>query len=289
MTSYFHTTDCMHAHYPIMNPSPYKVSTITATCKVGSAVDLAKLFDLVDVVDGSDEEGVTYIEYGQKRGATWSKGYHKKLKKASDNPRRFDNQTTLVMKMKNELTVNTKLFKNGNVQMTGLKEVEQGQRVLSFLVDILRTKAIDAVTTPENLDSSGGIQVCLINCDFNLGVHIRRDRLCRVIQTTTDVFCMYEPCIYPGVKIQYLYNTSTPDSGGVCKCPDSVDCRGKGTGHGEGQCKRITIAAFQSGSVIITGAVTNKQIECAYDFICDVVKKNMDNIRRPIHLPIPSK
>ena len=43
-------------------------------------------------------------------------------------------------------------------------------------------------------------------------------------------------------------------------------CNGQGDGSEIGACKRITIAAFQTGSIIITGARTKKQLDEAYDY-----------------------
>ena len=57
-------------------------------------------------------------------------------------------------------------------------------------------------------------------------------------------------------------------------------CEGKGTGHGNGQCKKITIAAFQSGSIIITGAREINHIISAKKFIIGVLKDNYDLIRK---------
>ena len=53
----------------------------------------------------------------------------------------------------------------------------------------------------------------------------------------------------------------------------------KGSGNGNGDCKKITIA-FQSGSVIITGAREILHIEKAQNFINRVFRENYDLIRK---------
>ena len=40
--------------------------------------------------------------------------------------KKFYNQSTLIVKMKNGNRVNLKIFRNGGIQMTGLKSVEEG-------------------------------------------------------------------------------------------------------------------------------------------------------------------
>jgi hypothetical protein len=57
-------------------------------------------------------------------------------------------------------------------------------------------------------------------------------------------------------------------------------CDGKGNGKGDGDCKKITIAAFQSGSVIITGAKNMRHIQDAYRFINKVITDNFDLIQK---------
>ena len=122
-----------------------------------------------------------------------------------------------------------------------------------------------------------GFKVCLINSDFQTGMTINRDKLDKIIHRVYGTFCSFEPCIYPAVKIQYFYNESCGDKNGICNC--SRPCCGKGSGSGDSQCKKITIAGFGSGCVIITGSQSLKQLDTAYGFICNVLKKHYDDIK----------
>ena len=65
---------------------------------------------------------------------------------------------------------------------------------------------------------------------------------------------------------------------GICQC--TKQCDGKGDGNGNGNCKKITIATFQSGNIIITGARCNKQTMDAYNFINRVLRTNYNEIVR---------
>ena len=58
------------------------------------------------------------------------------------------------------------------------------------------------------------------------------------------------------------------------KCYCDTYCNGKGTGNGNGQCKKITVAIFQSGSIIIIGYRNMKQIKMAHSFINKVIDDN---------------
>ena len=47
---------------------------------------------------------------------------------------------------------------------------------------------------------------------------------------------------------------------------------GSGGGNGDGDCKRITIAIFNSGKIIITGGKTMEQLTISYDFLKSILK-----------------
>ena len=60
---------------------------------------------------------------------------------------------------------------------------------------------------------------------------------------------------------------------GICDC--EKPCNGKGK---DNTCKRITIAVFKSGKIIITGGRNKNQIQTAYEFITDFVNENREGI-----------
>lgn len=242
-------------------PSPYKVSTITATGCIQANINLDVLYEHLPIVKDQDnlqEEGFTYVEYGHKKSDTYYKGFAKKLsiaRRKTTVSKRFDNQVTVIIRIGGMLT-NMKIFRNGNVQMTGLKVIEQGIRAIEHVIACIQTiyQSGDPLISDDISKMAVSKYVIqLINCDFRVGFEIKRDRLYRIIQTDyPTVFCSYEPCIYPGVKIQYDWNST----------------------------KKITVAVFQSGCVIITGAQMHEQIQSAYRFICEILQKHFDDIRK---------
>jgi len=38
---------------------------------------------------------------------------------------------------------------------------------------------------------------------------------------------------------------------------------------------------FESGSILITGGITFEQVDETYKYICDFLRKNKDNIKKP--------
>lgn len=66
-------------------------------------------------------------------------------------------------------------------------------------------------------------------------------------------------------------------------CPFTTkSCTGKGSGDGLDNCKKITISAFQSGSIIITGANSIEQIIHAFKFINSVFSTHYEQIKKKI-------
>lgn len=271
-------------------PTHYKISTITATGSLPfESIDLEQLYNAIPITepDVNTEGGFSYIEYGEKKGAVFAKGFHKKMvitRRKKKDSKRFDNQATVIIWMWNNESIirtNMKVFKNANVQMTGLKTIDQGKKAIEFM-----SKHLSQATQFKSKEKlNANYRIRLINSDYKLGIEIKRDILDKIVQDY-NIFCNYEPCIYPGVKIQYCYNLENEVTNGVCKC--SKKCNGKGQGHGDGDCKRVTISVFQSGCVIITGAQSTTQIDEAYMFINELIEKNKPALeKRPLAL-LPS-
>jgi TATA-box binding protein (TBP) (component of TFIID and TFIIIB) len=262
-------------------PTPLKISTITATASLGcESINADLLYDALTI--STNDQGILYVEYGEKYGLQKYKGFHKKLtiaRRRKPAARRFDNQVTILVRLNGTELTNIKVFKNGNVQMTGLKTPAQGYRVLEYIMTIMR--ANPAITDSKD-PSITNFQLRLINSDFSIGYEVKRDKLHKLLSKLyTGTFSTYEPCIYPGVKIQFNFNVDQPTSAtdGICKC--SNPCNGKGGGYGDGGCKKVTIAIFQSGSVIVTGARSYNQLQSAYNYICKVLATHTDEIKRP--------
>ena len=147
---------------------------------------------------------------------------------------------------------------------------------------------IEVVQNPDDLLNTN-FKIHLINSDFKVDMQIRRDLLYNVLVNDYKAICTYEPCIYPGVKIQYYFNkcvsTDLPiTEQGVCPC--NGYCDGKGDGMTTDKCKKITISVFQSGCILITGVTSVSHIEIGYQFITNILKKHATEVKR-IKLALP--
>ena len=232
---------------------------MTALSKLSADIDLNKLFDNLEINDI-----VKFVECKEK-----IKGYSKKMdkkKRKKKVKKTFYNQATIHIFHTNKI-VNVKVFNNGKIQMTGLKFEKQGKEVLNIVKDILIEKNKGEIFDGKTLEITD-YKIVLINSDFDIGYSVNREKLDREI-IDMGLFSTYEPCMYPGVNIKYYFNTRY-DKCGICKC--ECKCDGKGEGLGNGDCKRVTVAVFASGKIIITGGKSNEQLVESYHFIKNVLK-----------------
>ena len=261
---------------PSFHASEYRISTITVTGGVNSEVNLNLLYEQL-LAYPFDE--VHYIEHGESKHDLKSYGTMRKKsrKKQAVQKKRFDNQLTIVFEFDKNM-YNVKLFKNGNIQITGVKNIAKGRQAIDKLIEMLRALYLYDSGILADIDAVQNVnyRVRLINSDFKVNFEIRLDYLYRLMTEYYRIVCSYEPCIYPGAKIEYYYSGQSSD--GKCKC--TTPCNGKTE-----ICKKITIAIFQSGCVIITGANCVEHINVAYQFICEVLSKNIERIYRRRLLP----
>lgn len=278
--------------YP--EPTDLRVSTITAVAKTNSNINLKKMFECIDedkiISEDCKKEGILKVKYGNI--------FKTKNSFPSNNispvniKKMFYNQITTIILIKKEQffkEVNVKIFNNGILQLTGLRKKEEGIHCINLLIEFI--KSLDNKETFLSFKDNSSIinfydyEIVLINSDFSSKFKIKREVLYSILVNNYNINASYEPCIYQGVNSKYYWNEDYNDfhNKGICYCNNI--CNGKGKGKGDGNCKKITIAVFQSGKVIITGARSFQQISCAYNFINNVFKTNFDQIKR-ITIPI---
>jgi TATA-box binding protein (TBP) (component of TFIID and TFIIIB) len=195
----------------------------------------------------------------------------------------FDNQVTVIYRMGDKYCPNIKVFRNGNIQMTGIRVVEDGERVVHLIAsEIRRIHASGVTAIVEDIDAlhPHDFKVRMINSNFSIPYLVRRKDLHRLlISSEYNNNCIFQGTTYPGVKLYFYWNTlHGVHQDGICSC--TLPCFGKGTGHGDGECKKVTVAIFESGNVLITGANTQQQINDAYGYITAVLVKHVNTLRK---------
>ena len=237
-----------------------KVSTITCILQISKDIDLKKIYESVPVT-----KYIPFIEYGTDN---IPKGFSKKMlrkKRKKTKKKSFYNQATIHVFHDGKI-MNVKLFNNGKLQITGLKGIHQGPELVQKLIEYLQE--LDIIDHDTYLINH---RLVLINSDFDIGYEINREVLHKEI-INAGVYSSYEPCIYPGVNIKYYMNTN--NFNGICNC--LTMCNGKGRANGDGDCKKVTIAVFKSGKIIITGGQHTDQLETAYRFIKNFIDERKE-------------
>lgn len=274
--------------------TPYRVSTITCNGSIGKGIGelyLDKVFEKITIVEkGTAEEGFIYIvdrDGKHTKGESPKKPKKSHLKDLDENDinkkRRFDNAISGYFQTTDGYYPSVKIFKNGTIQMTGIKKIEDGERLHRQVFEIFQNMVKDS---PEIMQNNAlcisDFYVRLINSDFSVPFHIRRKDLHHLlISDTYNNSCSFQPGTYPGVKLQYCWNPSFGKNDGRCYCGETK-CFGKGDGSDVGQCKKITVSIFESGKILITGAINFVQIDNAYNFIGGVLKTHKSVLQKLI-------
>lgn len=252
----------------------YKISTITANGSLNCRINLEVLFEFLNINDK-----FIWIQYNKmERGE-----YPKKRKKVEGKT--FDNQAMVYYKFNGDYKPNIKIFKNGNIHMTGIRTLEYGEKIINIMAEEVKRIFEEGHPIIDNIDdiNPGNFIVRMFNSGFEFPFEIRRKNLHQLlISNKYNNICSFEPLSYPGVKLQYFYNVHNKKKDGICNCDTA--CFGKGNGLTIGNCKKITIAVFESGSTIITGANMIDQIDESFIFIKKVVIDNEEAIKKQIYL-----
>jgi TATA-box binding protein (TBP) (component of TFIID and TFIIIB) len=199
---------------------------------------------------------------------------HNKHKANDTNTRHFQNSASVIVSIDKSKEVNVKLFINGKLQLTGVPMEEDGIRTVKILADYIYEKYSIKMSIYD-------YSTVMINTCYDLGFHINREVLYDIFINRYNLIAVFDTEGYPGVRVHYFYNDATKltTKEGQCVCPEL--CEGGGDGNGFGKCKRISVAIFQSGKVIIAGGCrTVEPIENAYRFINCIMKNIKNEIKK---------
>ena len=253
-------------------PENLKISTMTATSQIftnSKELDISKIYEKLEI-----NNNIVYIEWANNapKGLSPKQESYKKKK----SKKVFFNQITIVIVVENDYN-NIKLFNIGAISMSGVKSHKNGTRAVNILVENINKIEgfLDFESKMEKFD------IVWINSDYKSNFEIKRSELHQLLVNKYKIFSSFEPCIYPGVMSKFFWNKDIKGKPGklLGKCYCSNLCTGKGKGIGDGNCKKITISVFQSGSVII-GAQTFEQIIDGYNFIKGVFDKHSKELKK---------
>ena len=194
------------------------------------------------------------------------------------------------MKISDIKTINIKLFKNGSIQMTGCDSIENAQKSIETIFNILskpryimdfgkqEIKEVRFISFDKNRENKEltlkdivNGTIVLINCNFNIGFEINRDKLFEIISNKKNDSMLeirkHDVHLNQDIDIPQKYIDCTYD-------PIRHACVNIKLNH---PTKTITIFVFESGSIIILGK-TCRQVRDAYNFINVFLLSNYFNV-----------
>jgi TATA-box binding protein (TBP) (component of TFIID and TFIIIB) len=251
-------------------PKGVSISTMCAKCKLGTElnIDLIKHhlnlnFDDILSVKINNEDMRTLIDAKKKKRRT------KRKVKTTSNP--FYNQITVVIRIHEgpitniheEPKINLKLFKNGSIQISGLKNIEYTNRALNKLIYCLsqvkgkmtaENKIID-VQFVENINKLNitDFEIYMINSNYKVNLMIDRAKLYYLL-LMKKIKASYEKCVRACVNIKFVPPTHNNEE------------------------KDVSVFIFEKGNIIITGARNFNHVISTYNYINDILLNHIDDI-----------
>ena len=269
----------------------YRISTITSNAKLlikdnedRLDINIIELFNNITINSDDKAETFVYTSRFESKDSTTKivRGNYIKKKRTIQHKRTFDNQISFVYKLADNYYVNVKVFQNGSLHITGSRTIEDIKIPLEMLVKEIKDNNIKILENIDNLEY-GNIQILMINTDFKIfkdiertsNFAIKRRTLHTILINDYNMIARFDPSTYPGVKIEYWWNNTN----NIRDASVHYDIRNvKSKSNVKDGIKKITIAVFESGSILITGAITIDQVDETYEFICDIIKKNKEQI-----------
>ncbi|ANB50549.1 hypothetical protein [Powai lake megavirus] len=247
------------------------VSTITLDCKLGTLIDVDRFAKYVVL----KEEEIVSVKFGNRNNPATNRTIVVIKPKKKPSKKNFYNQVTILMKpMNNPIRnyINIKVFKNGSLQMTGCKDMDDFYNVTLTLVKILKKGRLMKnkkgeqvkINYIDDVDKIGiyDIKIRMINSNFKLNYKIDREKLANILKK-------YHGKHSKDKEIGFVEYKFQPMGGHSC-----VNIK---YNHENGN--KTSIFVFQTGAVIITGAKTFDQIIIAYNFIHKILNKYYDRIK----------
>jgi hypothetical protein len=218
------------------------VYTVTCTCRAGVDVDDLEELAAKVALAPADCKGVIFCRSpsGVARGDA-------PPSKPSAKP--FGRQITFGVRCPSQSRpVHVKLFGNGTMQTAGAKRPEW-----AFEAATLTCEACGLEEPPIDL------AVRMINAGFKASCRLNL-LACFKAARSAGMMVSYDPCCYSALKISMFFSK---DGGHACGCP--CHCATKRPRNR--LCRMVTVSVFESGSIGVSGGVTDEQVGRAVELV----------------------
>lgn len=253
-------------------PSGVSISTMCCSSKIGSEINIENIQNYLQL---SQDDILTVKMNDMKIRTLLTKKPKNKRKKVGTKKiktQKFYNQITVVVRIgygitediNNEKSINVKLFKNGSIQMSGCKKIEEVNIVINKLLFRLKEikgkrtdNSIEYVKFIDNIENINvnSFKIDMINSNYQVNLQIDRSKFYKLL-LQKKISASYEKCIRACVIIKYCPPVDNPET------------------------KEISVFVFQKGNIIITGAKSRNQVESAYNYLNKILIEHADNISK---------
>lgn len=237
---YLSLMTCSHKMKQInSNMSYISLSTMTVICDLSCDIDielLAKNFRsppypacILIQAKNHDEYEVT------KRG---------RIRKS------FYNQATI--KFENHTRKSIKIFSNGRLQMTGITSLQEAVEV-GYIISNILTISTNALVEKDCFPKPEKIKIGMINTNFSFSTGLDIILLKSLLNYPDKIKVIYEPDIYPGLKIKFKTSSN----------------------------ELTSVFIFTTGNVVMTGVKSLNDIQEAFCFIVPIINDNLSTLKTP--------
>lgn len=272
--------------------SKLHISTMSTTCKIGhTIINIENIYNYLPV----SYDNVLLINYKNTYktvNENLIKKKKKKTKKIVKKVNNFFNQITLLMAIDENRKINTKLFTNGSVQMTGSKNIADNLTILNKLIECLKKtyyvdgKEIKLVENPELLkvtfDNKEKISELVKNIETLKIEDNTEQELIKLVENpelleiTNFKISMINTNFGIGKEIsrEEILKVIKQNNSSNIKAKLKPDIHAAVNIEIIVNESIVTILVFKTGNIIITGGKNSVHINTAYEYINKLINNN---------------
>jgi TATA-box binding protein (TBP) (component of TFIID and TFIIIB) len=177
-----------------------------------------------------------------------------------------------------------KVFNTGKIEIPGVQNDNDFEKVIQFVVDILQPFYVEKLTYKDEINT------VLINSNFNCGFYINRDALFDILINKYNIQSVYDSCSYPGIKCTFYYNTNADVQTGIqpmqsiqpYNAINNLKTIKKQPKQKNENIMEVSFMIFRTGSALIVGNCDEKAINVIYNFLTNILKTEFKHICKKI-------
>ena len=278
-----------------------ELSTMTACGNIGGEVDVNCIIENVEVIPyWRLINGILRVEgYSREDSTKWIYNgiCRKYLIRKNPGKGPFKNAATFYVRVyddeKDEYKEpSIKIFHNGGFQITGVRTPVQMNEAIRIIVDAIKKIEGGFKEDGAPFKDRAFSEVCMMNADVCIKHTLYRSSIQKILSTSSGIRSTFESTAYQGVNIKFYWNAQKALRGeeqdGICPCDIQCASSGKKTSvkqtalNVKTKCTKVTIAPFQTGKIIITGAKHEQQIRDAAKWILGFIVANGSEVIGPL-------